>query len=104
MPPRIRLAVKSWERVWWLTLANDVQRPERLKSLVDQFVSENVSIRAQMRTRRRLCVAINTKDLDESSEFELTMMLMAYLERELGAIERVEDRPSTIWPYLEYDN
>ncbi|MFQ3229911.1 hypothetical protein [Reinekea sp.] len=102
MPPRIRLAANCWERVWWLTLSKDVQHPEKLKGYVDQFASENVSIRAQMRTRRRLCFAINTKGLNETSEFEIAMTIMAYLEQNLGEIERVEDRPSTMWPYLEF--
>lgn len=104
MPPRIRLAADCWERVWWLTLSADVQHPENLKGFIDQFVTENVKVRAQMRTRRRLCFALNTKGLNEASEFEIAMTIMAYLEQNLGAIERVEDRPANMWPYLEYSN
>lgn len=102
MPPRIRLAANCWERVWWLTLSSDVTDPDKLKGFLDQFITDNVKIRAQMRTRRRLCFAVNTTDLDENSEFEIAMTIMAYLERNLGAIERVEDRPAAMWPYLEF--
>ncbi|MDN3649927.1 hypothetical protein QWZ13_13485 [Reinekea marina] len=102
MPPRIRLAANCWERVWWLTLHQDLKEPQELTGFLDQFVTDSVKIRAQMRTRRRLCFAVTTTGLDENSEFEIAMTIMAYLERNLGAIERVEDRPATMWPYEEF--
>jgi len=98
LPTRIRLAAKCWERVWWLTLIDPMVQPERLIPLVSRYSTETVTVRAQMRTCRRLCFAVTTQDLDEQSEFEVAMVIMAHINREMGAIERVEDRPSSMWP------
>ena len=77
-------------------------QPERIKSFVNRFSTEKIGVRGQMRTGRRICFAITTQGVDEQSEFELAMVIMAQIERELGAIERVEDRPSNMWPYLDF--
>ncbi|MDX1341691.1 hypothetical protein [Reinekea sp. G2M2-21] len=98
MPPRIRLAANCWERVWWLTLVAPLATPDRLAPLVNRFATETVSIRAQLRTCRRICFAITTQGLDDQSEFEIAMLIMAQINRELGEIERVEDRPANMWP------
>ena len=102
LPPRIRLAADCWERVWWLTLSSPVTEPERIQSIIKRFMSDAVTIRAQMRTQRRICFAVTTQRLDEQSEFEIAMMIMAKLRDELGLIERVEDRPATAWPIDEF--
>lgn len=102
LPPRIRLAANCWERVWWLTLTDPVSKPELLNELVKRFGNEQVNIRAQMRTQRRICFAITAQGLDEQSEFEIAMMIMAYINREVGAVERVEDRAAKMWPINEF--
>jgi hypothetical protein len=102
LPPRIRLAANCWERVWWLTLVNPIQEPSLLKPLANRFGSDYVTIRAQMRTQRRVCFAITTQGLDEQSEFEVAMMIMAHIDRELGPIERVEDRAVDMWPIDDF--
>lgn len=102
LPPRIRLAANCWERVWWLTLTDPLENPNLLAPLVRRFASDQVTIRAQMRTQRRICFAITAQNLDEQSEFEVAMMIMAQIHRELGAIERVEDRAANMWPVHEF--
>lgn len=102
MPPRIRLAAQCWERVWWLTLVDPMTAPDRLAPLVSRFETETVNIRAQMRTQRRVCFAVTTQGLDEQSEFEIAMMIMSLINREIGEIERVEDRPVTMWPIDDF--
>lgn len=102
LPPRIRLAAHCWERVWWLTLTEALNQPERLKSFIQRFCTESVSVRASLRTRRRICFAVTANELDEQSEFEMAMLIMAHIERDFGLIERVEDRPATVWPYREF--
>lgn len=102
MPPRIRLAANCWERVWWLTLVDSMQDPDRLVPLVSRFNSDTVTVRAQMRTGRRICFAVTTEGLEEQSEFEIAMMIMALIDREVGEIERVEDRPISMWPVDEF--
>jgi hypothetical protein len=102
LPPRIRLAANCWERVWWLTLVNPVTEPNRLEPLASRYANEFVNIRAQMRTQRRVCFAITTQGLDEQNEFEVAMMIMAQIDRELGPIERVEDRSANMWPIDDF--
>jgi hypothetical protein len=102
LPARIRLAAKSWERVWCVALVDPITSPEMLASLVNRFSTDIVNIRAKMRTRRLLYFAITTQDLDEQSEFEIGMILMAYIDHEIGTIERVEDRPAHRWPISEF--
>ncbi len=102
LPPRIRLAANCWERVWTLTLTDVVNQPERLKDFVTRFCTENVAVRATLRTRRRVCFAVTGSGLDEQSEFELAMLIMTHIERDFGLIERVEDRPATVWPYRDF--
>ena len=102
MPSRIRLAAHCWERVWWMSLVDSISHPDRLTPLVSRFSNDKVSIRAQMRTRRRICIAITTEGLDEQSEFELAMLIMAHISRELGEIERIEDRPLNMWPIQQF--
>lgn len=98
LPPRIRLAVNCWERVWWLTLVDPLIQPERLTPLVNRLSSETVSVCAKLRTRRRICFSLQTNGLEEQNEFEIAMRIMALISRELGEIERVEDRPASMWP------
>ena len=102
MPPRIRLAAQCWERVWWLTLVDPMTTPDRLAPLVSRFETETINIRAQMRTQRRICFAVTTRGVDEQSEFELAMMIMSLINREIGEIERVEDRPVSMWPIDDF--
>lgn len=102
LPPRIRLAADCWERVWWLTLVDPMSQPERLAPLVDRLTSEYVSLRAQMRTRRRICFAVTSNGLEEQNEFEVAMRIMALINREIGEIERVEDRPVSMWPIDQF--
>lgn len=102
LPPRIRLASNCWERTWWLTLIQPVTQPERLKSFVKRFCTDTVDIRATLRTSRRLCFAVTGAELDQQSEFEIAMLVMAHIERDFGHIERVEDRPASVWPYREF--
>jgi len=84
-----------------MSLVDPIDSPVQLMPLVNRFSTDKVSIRAQMRTRRRICIAITTEGLDEQSEFELAMLIIAHVNRELGDIERVEDRPLNLWP-IEY--
>lgn len=102
LPPRIRLAANSWERVWSLTLTESLTQPERIKGFVQRFCSDSVNVRATLRTRRRICFAITASELDDQSEFEMAMLIMAHIERDFGLIERVEDRAATVWPYREF--
>ena len=102
LPPRIRLAAQRWERVWWLTLSEPVTEPELVEPIISRFATDNVSIRAQMRTQRRLCFAVTTSGFDDQSEFELAMMIMAKLQETFGVIERVEDRSASAWPIDEF--
>ncbi|MEJ2063337.1 MAG: hypothetical protein P8X74_08700 [Reinekea sp.] len=102
LPPRIRLAAQCWERVWWFTLSDPVNEPDLLHPIVERFMTDSVNIRAYLRTRRRICFAITTRGLDEQSDFEIAMMIMAKFQQELGMIERVEDRPATAWPINEF--
>ncbi|EAR10472.1 hypothetical protein [Reinekea blandensis] len=102
MPPRIRLAAHCYERVWWLTLVDPMEQPERLSPLVNRLASDVVTVRAQMRTRRRICFAVTTNGLEEQNEFEIAMRIMAMINREIGEIERVEDRPVTMWPISDF--
>ena len=102
MPPRIRLAAHCYERVWWLTLVDPMEQPERLSPLVNRLASDVVTVRAQMRTRRRICFAVTTNGLEEQNEFEIAMRIMAMINREIGEIERVEDRPVNMWPISEF--
>lgn len=98
LPPRIRLATETWERVWWLTLSEPLDSNDKLQQLVQRFATDRVILKAQMRTQRRVCFAVTTQGLDEQSEFELAMMIMAKIHTELARIERVEDRPASVWP------
>jgi hypothetical protein len=102
LPARIRLAANSWERVWRVALIDPIGSAEKLPSLVDRFSSEIVTIRTQMRTHRLLYFAIITQDLDEQNDFEIGMLLMAYIDKEIGTIERIEDRPAHRWPIKEF--
>ncbi len=102
LPARIRLSACNWERVWWLTLTQPLAQPDQLDTFVKRFSSDNVSVRAQMRTHRRMCFAVVTEDIDEQSEFEIAMNIMSHIERELSQIERVEDRTADAWPYLDF--
>lgn len=102
MPPRIRLAAHCWERVWWLTLSESTAQPERLRDLLTQFETDTIKIRIQMRTQRRICFAVQTEELEEQSEFELAMTIMALINQEMGEIERVEDRPANMWPMDDF--
>ncbi|MCH8530834.1 MAG: hypothetical protein LAT65_08275 [Saccharospirillum sp.] len=102
MPPRIRLAAHCWERTWCVTLSQAPQQAHLLSTFIKRFCSDTVTVRAGLRTRRRLSFAITTQNLDDQSEFELAMMIMAHIERDFGVIERVEDRPATVWPYREF--
>ena len=102
LPPRIRLAANCWERVWWLTLHNPVAQPLHLNSIAERFCSDKVTVRAQMRTCRRLCFAVTSVELDEQSEFEVAMTLMNEVMKEVGEIERVEDRPVAMWPIDQF--
>jgi hypothetical protein len=102
LPPRIRLAANCWERVWWVSFVDPMTQVERLAPIASRFSSETVTIRAQMRTQRRVCFAITTNGLDEQSEFEVAMMVIAKVHQEIGHIERVEDRPSSMWPIEEF--
>jgi len=102
LPPRIRLAANCWERVWALTLTEPLNQPERLKDFVKRFCTDTVTVRATLRTRRRLCFAVTAADLDQQSEFELAMLIMAHIERDFGLVERVEDRAATVWPYRDF--
>jgi hypothetical protein len=102
LPARIRLAANAWERVWRVALIDPISSSDRLPSLVDRFSSEIVTIRTQMRTHRLLYFAIITQDLDEQNDFEIGMLLMAYIDKEIGTIERIEDRPAHRWPVKEF--
>lgn len=102
MPPRIRLAISCWERVWWLTLSEPIESLEPVHSILKDFSSDTVILRAQMRTYRKICIAINSRDLDEQAEFELTMSLMARINREVSTIDRVQDRLASRWPITQF--
>lgn len=102
LPPRIRLAANCWERVWWLTLKDPMTQPDRLAPLVKRFESETITLRSQLRTCQRICFAVTSEGLDDQSEFEVAMMVMAAIHRELGVIDRVEDRPATTWPIDDF--
>lgn len=102
MPPRIRLARNCWERVWWLTLAEPLYDRSILDKLVKYYTDGKVVMRAQMRTHRRICFAITATDLDEQGEFELSMMIMSRIQRDIAQIERVEDRLASCWPIDEF--
>jgi len=102
LPSRIRLAASCWERVWTLMLIDPLDSPVRLDSVVNRFATDSVSIRGQLRTHRRLCIAITTQSLDDQNEFEIAMMIMAQIQKDLGEIERIEDRPAAIWPIEEF--
>ncbi|ATX76344.1 hypothetical protein REIFOR_01198 [Reinekea forsetii] len=102
LPARVRLAANAWERVWRVALIDPVNSSDKLPSLVDRFSSEIVTIRTQMRTHRLLYFAVITQDLDEQNDFELAMLLMAYIEKEIGTIERIEDRPAHRWPVKDF--
>lgn len=69
-----------------------------MRDAIKDFADESVVLRAQMRTYRRICVAINTQNYDEQSEFELSMEVLARIHREVASIERVEDRFASYWP------
>lgn len=99
LPPRVRLAANCWERVWWLSLSSDVAGPQLLEPIAKRFSGDQVLVRAQMRTRRRLCFAVTGTGLNEQDEFEVAMSVMAYIEREIATIERVHDRAAEAWPY-----
>ncbi|TCS41332.1 hypothetical protein [Reinekea marinisedimentorum] len=98
LPPRIRLSATCWERSWWLTLAEPIANIEPVREIIKDFAADNIVLRAQMRTYRRICVAINTRDIDEQGEFELSMEVLARIHREVATIERVEDRLASYWP------
>jgi hypothetical protein len=98
MPPRIRLAINNWERIWWLTLAEPVASKDPVDAILKDFLSERVVLRSHMRTYQRICIWINTRDYDEQEEFELSMALLARIHREVANIERVEDRRASCWP------
>lgn len=102
LPSRIRLAANCWERVWWLTLVEPLENPERLKSLCQRFTTDTVTVRAQMRTHRKVCFAITTQELEEQSEFEIAMVMMAHVDKDIGSLERIEGRPSAMWPIEEF--
>ncbi|MHA7879350.1 MAG: hypothetical protein ACX931_06155 [Saccharospirillum sp.] len=102
LPPRIRLAARCWERTWCITLSQAPQHPQHVPTFIKRFCSDTVTVRAGLRARRRMTFSITTENLDDQSEFELAMMIMAHIERDFGTIERVEDRPATVWPYREF--
>ena len=102
LPPRIRLAAESWERVWWLTLIDPITDIKKLDAIAQDFNDGAVNVRAQMRTCRRLCFAVTTRFLDEQREFEVAMSLMSEVQKQLGQIERVEDRAVDLWPIHDF--
>jgi hypothetical protein len=100
LPPRIRLSARCWERVWNLTLNQAPgAQSEPVKSFVQRFNSDTITVRGFMRSNRKLCFAITGEDIGEQAEFELAMTIMARIEQEFGAVDRVEDRPAQVWPY-----
>ncbi len=102
LPPRIRLAANCWERVWWLTLQQPIESPQDLDSLSKRFSNDSVTVRAQMRTQRRICFAITSQELTDQTDFEVAMTIMASINQEMVPIDRVEDRPVDMWPISDF--
>lgn len=102
MPPRIRLAATCWERVWTVTVADPIAHPEKLPMIIQRLTTDTITIRAHLKTSRRICFAITTMNLDDQSEFELAMIMMSRISSEMGEVVRVEDRPAHMWPIQNY--
>lgn len=102
MPSRRRLSSSSWERVWWLLLHTPITSTEGVAKFSDHFNTPNLNVRAQMRTANRMCLAITSTDLDDDEVFQRTMEILAAIEDQFGAIEKIEDRPASVWPYRNF--
>lgn len=97
LPPKRRLSRHYWERVWTIQFEHPLSEPYSIHGFAEKWSTDNVQFKFQLRTPSRICVVFRTTEMADDELLALSMELFAKMEKSIGHIERIEDKPAAIW-------
>lgn len=98
LPHRRRLSASMWQVVWNVTMNRPIDSPETLNRFVSQYNNDQRHFDARARSMRSLCLVVTARQANEVEMTELAFALIRSIERQYGAVDRIENRSADDWP------